>query len=225
MKIYIDSANISEIEDAVSTGLVDGVTTNPSLVSKEHGDFHDILKKICQIFRKVKSDFTVSAEVTQTSSVDDMLKNARVLSKIDKNIVVKIPLTVDGLKVVKILEKEKIRCNVTLCFSANQALLAAKAGAYIVSPFIGRVEDQGWDGFDLVENIKTIYSNYDFKTNILAASVRSCEHVHDCAKIGVDIVTVPYSIFKKLYHNPLTDLGMSKFEDDWAKYKKENEKK
>lgn len=220
MKIYLDSANLTEISEAAKTGLIDGVTTNPSLVSKEGLDFKSMLKEIIKILKMNCDDFTVSAEVTDTNDYKSILENARALSKIDKHIVVKVPLTMEGLKAVKILEKEKIRCNVTLCFSANQALLAAKAGAFIVSPFVGRIEDEGWVGIDLVKDIREIYDNFGYKTQILGASIRSAEHVFECAKYGIDIVTIPYGVFKKLYHNPLTDLGLEKFSTDWNEYQK-----
>ncbi len=219
MKIYIDSGNLDEIKNACETRLIDGVTTNPSLIAKENIPFEKILEKIIEIFKKNgDKNFTVSAEVTNTSSVENILIQARELSKISKNVIIKIPLTKTGLKAVKILSDEKIKTNVTLCFSANQALLAAKAGAYIISPFIGRIDDQGWDGLELIKDIKTIYANYGFETKILAASIRSTNHVFLCAKAGADIVTIPYEIFDKMYYNPLTDIGIEKFDKDWEKY-------
>jgi transaldolase len=214
MKIFIDTANIDEIRHANSWGMVDGVTTNPSLVAKEKGkgkDFKSIVKEICGIV-----DGDVCAEVVATD-YEEILKEARILSKVHKNVVVKVPLIPNGLKAVKVLEKEGIRCNVTLCFSANQALLAAKAGAYIVSPFVGRLDDVGQNGVQLVEEIRQIYDNYGFKTKILFASVRHPDHVKQAALIGADIATVPFSVIEQLYRHPLTDAGLRRFLDDWAK--------
>lgn len=222
MKIYLDSGNIEEIKAAASLGILDGVTTNPSLIAKEGKiDFRKTIKQITKILSKYKMNFTVSAEVTNIKTAKDMIEQARELSKIDKHIVVKIPLTEEGIKACTVLSSEDIRCNVTLCFSANQALIAAKAGAYFVSPFIGRVNDEGHDGFQLIKDIKKIYDNYNFETKILSASIRSCGDVLECAKIGSDLITVPYSVFSKLYYNPLTDIGLDKFEKDWQNYQKE----
>ena len=220
MKIYLDTGNIEEIKEAVKTGLIDGVTTNPSLIAKEGKDFESSLKEIITILKEYKYDFTVSAEVTDTKNADSMIKQGRELSKIDSHILVKVPLTVEGLKAVGKLSEEGVNCNVTLCFSLNQALLAAKAGAWCVSPFIGRLEDEGHDGEELLRDMRKVYDNYGFKTKILGASIRSCEHVFEASKIGVDIVTIPYSIFKKLFYNPLTDIGLEKFAQDWDTYKK-----
>ena len=220
MKIYIDSGNIEEIKEAAQLGLVDGVTTNPTLISKEGKDFVTSLKEIIQILKKYSSkDFTVSAEVTNTNSAEEMIKEGRTLSKIDKHILVKVPLTKEGLKAVKQLSSENIRCNVTLCFSATQALLAAKAGAWCVSPFVGRVDDEGHDGIEVLKEIKKVFENYNFETKILAASIRSHHHVLDCIEVGVDIATMPFSVFKKLYYSPLTDIGLEKFNKDWQEYK------
>ena len=221
MKIYLDTGNIDEIKKAASFGVLDGVTTNPSLIAKQGGDFKKIIKSIVSILKKESVfDFTVSAEVI---SLDwkSMVKEGVELSKIDKHVLVKIPLIEEGIRAVSVLSKKDIKCNVTLCFSANQALLAAKAGAWCVSPFVGRVDDEGYDGIVLVEDIKKIYSNYGFKTKILAASVRSTRDVLDCAKAGVDIVTVPKPIYDKLIYNPLTTIGLDKFNEDWNKYIKE----
>jgi len=221
MKIYLDTGSISEIEAAAKSNLLDGVTTNPTLIAKEGRDFNTEIKTIIKILKKnCEDDFTVSAEVTDLKDSQSILAQARKLTKIDKHILVKIPLTFDGLSAVKILSKEKIRCNVTLCFSANQALLAAKAGAWCISPFIGRIDDSGHDGLELIKEIRTIYDNYNFKTKILGASIRSAGDVLECAQLGSDIVTIPNSIFKKLYLNPLTDIGLSKFESDWNEYQK-----
>ncbi len=214
MEIFIDTANIDEIKKANDWGIIDGVTTNPSLVAKEKDkgkDFKAIVKEICGIV-----DGDVSAEVVATD-YEGMLSEARVLSKVHKNVVVKIPFTPDGLKAVKVLEKEGIRCNVTLCFSANQALLAAKVGAYIISPFAGRLDDIGQSGVELVEEIREIYDNYDFKTKILFASVRHADHVKQAALLGADIATVPFNVIEQLYKHALTDIGLKRFLDDWAK--------
>ncbi len=214
MEIFIDTANIDEIRQANDWGILDGVTTNPSLVAKEKDkgkDFKTIVKEICEI---VHGD--VSAEVVAVK-YEDILHEARILAKIHKNIVVKIPLTPDGLKAVKELSKEGIRSNVTLCFSANQALLAAKAGAYIISPFVGRLDDIGQNGVELVEEIRQIYDNYEFKTKILFASVRHADHVKQAALLGADIATIPFKVLEQLYKHPLTDSGLKQFLDDWAK--------
>lgn len=214
MEIFIDTANIDEIRQVNDWGILDGVTTNPSLVAKEKDngkDFKTIVKEICEI---VHGD--VSAEVVAVK-YEDILHEARILAKVHKNVVVKVPLLPDGLKAVKALAKEGIRVNVTLCFSANQALLAAKAGAYIISPFVGRLDDIGQDGVQLVEEIRQIYDNYDFKTKILFASVRHADHVKQAALIGADIATCPFKVIEQLYKHPLTDAGLKQFLDDWAK--------
>lgn len=221
MKIYLDTGNIEEIKAAASSGLLDGVTTNPSLIAKTKNSFSKELSSIIALLKKEKEDFTLSAEVTDTESVESMVSEGRKLAKIDNHILVKIPLTYEGLKAVKILSEEDIRCNVTLCFSTNQAMLAAKAGAWCVSPFIGRVDDEGYDGIDLIKEIKQVYDNYGFETKILAASIRSTHHILEATKIGVHIATMPYDIFKKLYYNPLTDIGIEKFKADWELYQKE----
>jgi len=221
MKLYLDTGSITDIDEIAKSGLLDGVTTNPTLISKEGRDFNQEIKDIIKILKKnCTDDFTVSAEVTDLEDSNSIIKQARVLSKIDKHILVKVPLTFEGLKAVNVLSKEKIRCNVTLCFSANQALLAAKAGAWCVSPFVGRINDSGHNGIELIEEIRKIYDNYNFETKILAASIRSAEDILECAKIGADIVTLPTSIFNKLYKNPLTDVGLEKFESDWNEYQK-----
>ncbi|MBI3036708.1 fructose-6-phosphate aldolase [Candidatus Woesearchaeota archaeon] len=214
MEIFIDTANIDEIKQANDWGILDGVTTNPSLVAKEKDkgkDFKAIVKEICEI---VHGD--VSAEVVAVR-YEDILHEARILAEVHKNVVVKIPLLPDGLKAVKTLAKEGIRVNVTLCFSANQALLAAKAGAYIISPFVGRLDDIGQSGVELVEEIKQIYDNYEFKTKILFASVRYPDHVKQAALTGADIATCPFKVIEQLYKHPLTDAGLKQFLDDWAK--------
>jgi len=211
MKIFIDTANLEEIREAASMGLLDGVTTNPSLVAKEKKDFRKLLEEICAIV-----DGPISAEVISLD-YDGMMKEARELVKIHKNIVVKIPLIKDGLKAVKALSGEGIKANVTLCFSANQALLAAKAGAYFISPFIGRLDDIGQHGMDLIGQIVTIYRNYGYTTEVLVASIRHPMHVVDAAMIGADICTMPLKVLDQLIKHPLTDIGIEKFLADWKK--------
>ena len=211
MKIFIDTANLEEIREAVSMGLLDGVTTNPSLVAKEKKEFRKLLEEICAIV-----DGPISAEVISLD-YDGMMKEARELVKIHKNIVVKIPLIKDGLKAVKALSGEGIKANVTLCFSANQALLAAKAGAYFISPFIGRLDDIGQHGMDLIGQIVTIYRNYGYTTEVLVASIRHPMHVVDAAMIGADICTMPLKVLDQLIKHPLTDIGIEKFLADWKK--------
>ncbi len=218
MKIYLDTGNINEISLAASSFLIDGVTTNPSLISKEGVEFEKQLKEIVKILKSNLDEFTISAELRNTTNYQEIVNQAKKLSKIDKSIIVKIPICEEGLKATKILSKDGIKCNLTLCFSSNQALLAAKAGAWCVSPFVGRIEDEGWRGIELIEDIRKIYDKYNFKTKILAASIRSAEHVSECAKIGADIATMPYSVFKKLYYNPLTVMGIDIFEKDWQIY-------
>lgn len=215
MKIFIDTANIDEIKEAAGMGLLDGVTTNPSLVSKEgHKDFHAMLEKICSI---VGGD--VSAEVIATD-FDGILKEGRELVKIHENIVVKVPLIKEGLKAVKVFSEENIKTNVTLCFSASQALLAAKAGAYIISPFVGRLDDISQDGMDLISQIITIYDNYDFNTQVLVASVRHPMHFVQSALMGADIATLPFKVIEQLAKHPLTDKGLENFLSDWGKLNK-----
>jgi len=214
MKLFIDTANINEIREASALGIVDGVTTNPSLIVKEGRDFIGVVKEICAIV-----DGPISAEVISIKS-DDMVREARELARIHKNIVIKIPLIAEGLKATKILSKEGIKTNLTLCFSATQALLAAKAGATYVSPFIGRLDDISQEGMQLIRDIKTIYANYGFKTEIIVASVRNPLHVLEAAKIGADIATVPYSVLMTLVKHPLTDIGLQRFLKDWENVKK-----
>ncbi len=211
MKFFIDTANIEEITKASELGLLDGVTTNPSLVSKEGRDFEDLIKEICSVV-----DGPVSAEVVSTDA-EGMLKEARHLADLADNIVVKIPLIKEGLKAVKILSGEGIKTNVTLCFSPIQALMAAKAGANIISPFIGRLDDISQRGMDLVEQIVTIYENYGYETEVLVASVRNPVHVLDAALIGADIATIPFKVMEQLINHPLTDIGLEKFLADWKK--------
>ncbi|MDD5136338.1 MAG: fructose-6-phosphate aldolase [Candidatus Omnitrophica bacterium] len=209
MKLFIDTANINEIREANAIGIIDGVTTNPSLIAKEGKDFIAVVEEICSIV-----DGPVSAEVISLKS-DGMVKEAASLAKIHKNIVIKIPLTAEGLKATKILSKEGVKTNLTLCFSPTQALLAAKAGATYVSPFIGRLDDISLTGMDLIRDIKTIFTNYSFKTQIIVASVRNPLHVLDAARIGADIATVPYSTLMALIKHPLTDIGIERFLKDW----------
>lgn len=211
MKIFLDTANINEIREAASMGLVDGVTTNPSLVAKEGRNYNELLLEICDVI-----DGDISAEVIATN-FDGMMAEGRDLAKLHENIVVKVPLTKDGLKAVKALADENIRTNVTLCFSPTQALLAAKAGAYIISPFVGRLDDVATSGMDLISQIKTIYGNYGFATQILVASIRHPLHVVEAAMIGAEIGTMPYDVFTKLIKHPLTDIGLERFLSDWKK--------
>lgn len=211
MKFFLDTANIDEIKDANSMGMVDGVTTNPSLIAKEGRDFEEVIKEICEIV-----DGPISAEVISTDS-EGMLKEARHLAGLHKNIVVKIPMTVDGIKATCQLTKEGIKTNVTLVFSPLQALMAAKAGATYVSPFLGRLDDLSQDGLQLIEQIVEIYANYAYETEIIVASVRNPLHVLDSAIIGADIATIPYSVLGKFAAHPLTDKGLKAFLDDWNK--------
>jgi len=211
MKFFVDTAEIDAIAELNETGMVDGVTTNPSLILKSGRDILEVTKEICDLV-----DGPVSAEVVATDA-DDMIAEGRKLAEIAENIAVKLPLTWDGLKACKTLTGEGKMVNVTLCFSANQALLAAKAGASFISPFIGRLDDMSIDGLELIEDIRTIYDNYDFTTEILAASIRSVNHVQDCAKIGADVMTAPPGVIKKLAGHPLTDKGLDQFLKDAAK--------
>jgi transaldolase len=214
MKFFIDTANINEIKEANDMGMVDGVTTNPSLIAKEGRDFEEIIKEICEIV-----DGPISAEVVSTDT-EGMLKEARKLSKIHNNIVVKIPMLVDGLKATRKLSEEGIKINVTLVFSPLQALMAAKAGATYVSPFIGRLDDISQEGLLLVEQIVEIYSNYAFDTEIIVASIRNPLHVLESALMGADIATIPFNVLSKLAAHPLTDKGLKAFLDDWNRAKK-----
>ncbi|HLC58761.1 MAG TPA: fructose-6-phosphate aldolase [Candidatus Nanoarchaeia archaeon] len=216
MKLFIDSANINEIKRAFSTYLIDGVTTNPSLAAKENIDFDKLVKEILDIFKN--TDNYVSLEVISLKE-DEMILEGIKLSKLSKNVIVKLPCTEDGYRACKVLSSKKIRINMTLCFSASQALLAAKAGAFFISPFIGRLDDQGYDGMKLIEEIKKIYDNYKYKTQILVASIRSPRQVAEAALIGADVCTVPYAIFEKLFRHSLTDTGLKTFLDDWYNYK------
>lgn len=212
MKFFIDTADVAEIRELAQTGLVDGVTTNPSLVAKAGRDFKTIIAEICDVVKG-----PVSAEVAALDA-DGMIREGRILAAIAPNVTVKVPLTWDGLKACRTLTDEGTMVNVTLCFSANQALLAAKAGATFISPFIGRLDDIGLDGMELIAEIKTIYDNYvDLSTEILAASIRSVNHVKDAASIGADVATVPPAILRALVQHPLTDKGLAQFVADWKK--------
>lgn len=211
MKFFVDTADVKDISELNDLGLVDGVTTNPSLILKSGRNIVDVTKEICSIVNG-----PVSAEVTATDYAG-MLKEAAILARIADNICVKLPLTLDGLKACKALTSEGHKVNVTLCFSANQALLAAKAGATFISPFVGRLDDISHDGMDVISEIRQIYDNYDFETEILVASVRTVNHVKQAALIGADIVTAPASVLKALVKHPLTDKGLELFLADWAK--------
>lgn len=213
MKFFIDTANVYEIKEINNWGVIDGVTTNPSLIAKEKRDFKQVIKEIASIV-----DGPISAEVISLDS-KNMVNEARDLAKIDKNIIIKIPMTEEGLKAVNILSKENIKTNVTLVFSATQALLASKAGASYVSPFLGRLDDISTDGMNLIEDICQIFSIYDIDTQIIAASVRTPMHVLQIAKSGADIATVPYKVFKQMLKHPLTDIGIEKFLKDWESVK------
>jgi transaldolase len=211
MKFFLDTANIDEIRDAASTGVLDGVTTNPTLISKEGNTFEDQLLKICSLV-----DGPVSAE-TVSRDGEGMIDEGRHLARLHKNIVVKCPMTKEGLKATKGLSQEGIRVNVTLVFSAPQAIMAAKAGAYFVSPFVGRLDDIGQDGMGLIRDIVTIFGNYDFKTEVLVASVRNPIHVVQAGLMGADICTLPAKVFEQLLKHPLTDRGVEQFLKDWEK--------
>lgn len=211
MKFFIDTANIEEIKKANDLGVLDGVTTNPTLVSKEGREFKELIKEICGIV-----DGPVNAEVVSTNA-EGMVNEGRELAKLADNIVVKIPLIEEGLKAVKKLTGEGIRTNVTLCFSPTQALISAKAGAAYISPFVGRLDDISNNGMDLVEQILIIYENYGFETEVIVASIRNPVHVVDAALMGADIATMPYTVIKQVIKHPLTDIGLEKFLADWKK--------
>lgn len=211
MKFFLDTANLDELRRGANWGVVDGVTTNPTLIAKENVSTEEQIPRICEIV-----DGPISAEVVSTTT-EEMLPEGRRLAKIHRNIVVKLPLTRDGIKACSILSKEGIRVNVTLCFSPGQALLAAKAGAYFVSPFLGRLDDIGWEGMHLMREIVTIYKNYGFTTQILAASLRHPMHVIDAAKAGAHIGTMPFKVLDMLFNHPLTDNGLAQFLKDYSK--------
>ena len=211
MKIFIDTGNLQEIQKLVPLGIIDGITTNPSLLAKESGDYKEILKKICQIVQG-----PTSAEVVETEA-EAMVRQGRDLAKIDPWIVVKVPLTRDGIKACKALSSEGIKVNVTLCFSPSQALLAAKVGATYISPFVGRLDDVSTPGMELIRDIVQIYKNYEFKTEVLVASTRSAMHIVEAARLGADICTCPPAVIDSLFNHPLTDAGLKKFLADWEK--------
>lgn len=211
MKIFIDSADLDEIRDAAAMGVVDGVTTNPSLIAKTGKPMAQVIESICEII-----DGPISAEVLSTD-VDGILREGRELAKVHENIVVKVPLIADGIRAVRAFSDEGIKTNVTLCFSAPQALLAAKAGATYISPFIGRIDDIGGDGLELIDQIVTIYGNYAFPTQVLAASIRHPVHLTRCAELGADVGTIPYKVILQLLKHPLTDSGLARFLEDAKK--------
>ena len=211
MKFFVDTADTKEIADLAATGLLDGVTTNPSLIHKSGRKFIEVVEEICGLV-----EGPVSAEVVALDH-DTMMKEAAILRKIAGNVAIKVPLTIDGLKTCKKLSDDGVMVNVTLCFSANQALLAAKAGASFISPFVGRHDDNGFDGMQLISDIRTIYDNYDFRTEILVASVRHPVHVLESARIGADVMTAPPAVIRALFNHPLTDKGIEGFLADWAK--------
>ena len=214
MKFFIDTADVKEIREAESLGVLDGVTTNPTLVSKTGRPFRETIEEICSIVKG-----PVSAEVVSTD-VEGIIKEGRELSKIAENIVVKVPLIKEGLKAVKVLTSEGIKVNVTLCFSSNQALLAAKAGGTYISPFVGRLDDKGHTGMEVIDEIRTIYDNYGFDTEIIVASIRNPLHVRDAALMGADIATIPFAVFNNIVKHPLTDEGLKQFLADWEKVPK-----
>ena len=213
MKFFIDTANLEEIKEAAQLGVLDGVTTNPTLISRVEGKFEEILRSICEVV-----DGPVSAEVVSLEA-EGMIREGRELAKIHKNIVIKIPITKEGLKAIKQLESEGIRVNVTLIFSPTQAILAAKAGASFVSPFVGRIDDISSEGMQLVHEIITIYNNYGFKTEVIVASIRNPMHVVTAALIGAHIATIPFKVIEQLVKHPLTDVGIERFLTDWEKVK------
>ena len=212
MKIFLDTASVDEIKEAVSWGILDGVTTNPSLVSKERKDFRLLVHEICRIVNG-----PVSAEVVSVKS-EEMIAEGRELAQIHPNVVVKLPLIIEGLKALKQLVKEKIKTNVTLCFSATQALLAAKIGATYISPFVGRLDDISHDGMSVIKDIRIIYNNYGFQTQILTASARGPLHVLEAARLGSDVITMPFKVLQQIVKHPLTDIGLEKFLSDWQSF-------
>lgn len=214
MKFFLDTANIQQIEEAASWGILDGVTTNPTLVSRENMKFEDLIKKICSIVPGPVSVESVSTEAK------DIVKEARELAKLAENVVIKVPICVEGLKAIKKLSQEGVRVNTTLIFSPIQALMAAKAGASFVSPFVGRLDDISHPGMDLVEQIVVIFENYGFETEVIVASIRHPLHVVEAAQLRADIVTVPFAVLERLVKHPLTDIGIERFLKDWGKVKK-----
>ena len=211
MKIFLDTANIDEIREAASWGVLDGVTTNPTLVAKSGRKWGEVIQDILALV-----DGPISLEVT-TTDADDMIKQGRQLAKLQKNVVVKIQMTTEGLKAIRTLSKEGVRINTTLIFSANQAILAAKAGAKYVSPFIGRLDDQGQEGMQVIREIVEIFKNYDWDCQVLVASIRHPLHVIEAAKLGADVVTMPFEVLKKMTQHTLTDVGLKRFLEDWKK--------
>jgi transaldolase len=211
MELYIDTANIEEIREAAALGVLDGVTTNPSLVAKEGVDFHTRLREICEVVTG-----PVSAEVVSTDH-DGMIAEAEDLIPVADNIVIKLPCIEEGLKACKTLSDRGVRVNMTLCFQPLQAMMAAKAGAFLISPFLGRIDDIGNDGMELVQQIRQIYDNYGFTTKILAASIRHPQHLVQCALLGADVATVPFGVIQQVLKHPLTDIGLKKFLDDWSR--------
>ncbi len=214
MELFLDTADTGEVRKGAETGLVSGCTTNPSLIMRAGRDYNETLKEICSIIKGPVSAETVSLDA------DGMVKEGIAFSKTAKNIIVKVPMTLEGMKACQRLTKKGIRVNVTLCFSANQALLAAKSGAFIVSPFVGRLDDIGEVGMNLIKDIKQIYTNYKFTTQVLVASIRNPIHILESAKIGADIATMPYNVFEQLFKHTLTDAGIKKFLEDWEKVPK-----
>jgi transaldolase len=214
MKIFIDTANVAQIRDATDMGIIDGVTTNPTLVARENRPFLELIKEICETV-----DGPISVEAV-SGHCDEIVKEAKRLAKIDKNVVVKVPLVKEGLKAVRILNRDKILTNVTLCFSVPQALFAAKAGAAYVSPFVGRLDDIGHVGMDLIRDIRKVYDNYGIRTQIIVASIRNPLHIIEAAKAGADCATVPYDVLMNLMKHPLTDIGVERFLNDWKKVPK-----
>lgn len=211
MKIFLDTANIDEIRKACSWGIIDGITTNPSLISKENKDFKETVLEICDICKG-----PISAEVLSLNA-DEIIKEARQISKWSDNIVIKVPLIQDGIKAVSILSKEGIKTNATLVFSTNQAILACKAGATYISPFVGRVDDIGWDGIGLIKEIMTVINNYGYKSQVISASIRHPMHVTESAKAGCHVATIPYKVLEQMFKHPLTDIGVQRFLEDWKK--------
>jgi len=211
MKFFLDTANIDQIREAATLGIVDGVTTNPTLLSREEGSYRDILKEICSIVSG-----PVSAEVTALDA-EGMLKEGKELAKIADNIIIKVPCIREGIKAIRMFRSEGIQTNATLCFSANQGILVAKAGATYVSPFVGRLDDVGNPGMELVRDLVMIYSNYSFGTQIIVSSIRHAQHVYEAALLGADVATIPYKVFEQLIKHPLTDVGLDKFLKDWEK--------
>lgn len=211
MKIFLDTANIDEIRKACSWGIIDGITTNPSLISKENKDFRETVLEICDICKG-----PISAEVLSLD-VDEIIKEARQISKWSDNIVIKVPLIQDGIKAISVLSKEGIKTNATLVFSTNQAILACKAGATYLSPFVGRVDDIGWNGMELIKEIMTVINNYGYKSQVISASIRHPMHVTESAKAGAHVATIPYKVLEQMFKHPLTDIGVQKFIEDWKK--------